>query len=96
MFSKGGILLENIEKKQCQFSLLQKEYSMGKMYEGNISLVFSAPWKVKYLVYSTVGAQSIARLCQNLVNCRGNISAHRRRRKLRFFFIRKIFGWRVN
>jgi len=36
---------------------------------------------------STVGAQSIARLCQNLINCRRNICAHKRHRKLRFFFI---------
>jgi hypothetical protein len=39
----------------------------------------------------TVGAHSIARVCQNLVNCRSNISAHRRRRKLRFFYL-KDFG----
>ncbi len=37
----------------------------------------------------TVGAQSTARLCRNLVNCRGNISAHRRRRKLRFFLFER-------
>ncbi len=36
---------------------------------------------------STVGAQSIARLCQKLVNCWRNIWAHRGRRKLRFFMI---------
>jgi hypothetical protein len=46
--------------------------------------------------YHTVGAQSKAHVRQNLVNCRGNITGHRRRRKLRFFFIRKILGWRVN
>jgi hypothetical protein len=39
-----------------------------------------------------VGAQSIAHVRQNLANCRGNNSAHRRRRKLLFF----LFGWRVN
>ncbi len=37
----------------------------------------------------TVGAQSIAHVRQNLVNCRGNISAHRRRRKLRFFLFER-------
>ena len=38
----------------------------------------------------TVGAQSIARLCQNLVNCRGNISAHRRRRSCGFFYSKDL------
>jgi hypothetical protein len=38
--------------------------------------------------HSTVGAQSIAHVRQNLDNCWGNISAHRRRRDLRFF----LFG----
>ena len=38
----------------------------------------------------TVGAQSIALLCQNLVNCRRNIWAHRRRRKLRFFLLKNL------
>ncbi len=38
---------------------------------------------------ATVGAQSIARLYQNLVNCRRNISAYRRPRKLRFFLIER-------
>ena len=38
---------------------------------------------------STVGAQSIARLCQNLINCRRNIWAHKRRRKLRFFLFER-------
>ncbi len=37
----------------------------------------------------TVGAQSIARLCQNLINCRRNIWAHKRRRKLRFFLFER-------
>jgi hypothetical protein len=37
----------------------------------------------------TLGAQSIAHVRQNLVNCRGNISAHRRRRKLRFFLFER-------
>ena len=36
----------------------------------------------------TVGAQSIAPVRQNLVNCRRNISAHRTCRELRFF----LFG----
>jgi hypothetical protein len=35
-----------------------------------------------FCIYCTMGAQSIARTCQNLVN----ISAHRRGRKLHFFF----------
>jgi hypothetical protein len=48
-----------------------------------------------YLKWFTVGAQSIARLCQNLVNYRRNTSVHRRRRKLRFFFIRKCLGGRM-
>ncbi len=34
----------------------------------------------------TVGAQSIAPVRQNLVNCRRNISAHRTCRELRFFY----------
>jgi hypothetical protein len=42
----------------------------------------------------TVGAQSIARLYQNLVNCRRNISAYRRQ-KAAVFFNRKIFGRRM-
>jgi hypothetical protein len=41
------------------------------------------------VLYNTVGAQSIARLCQNLINCRRNIWAHRRRRKLRFFLFER-------
>ncbi len=41
---------------------------------------------------TTVGAQSIARLCQNLVNWRRNIWAHRRRRKLRFFLFEKSWA----
>ncbi len=40
----------------------------------------------------TVGAQSIARVCQNLVNCRSNISAYRRRRKLRFFLFERFWA----
>jgi hypothetical protein len=39
-------------------------------------------------VAPTVGAQSIASVRQNLVNCRRNISAHRTCRELRFF----LFG----
>jgi hypothetical protein len=38
-----------------------------------------------------VGAQSIAHVRQNLVNCQGNISAHRRRRKLRFFYSKDLW-----
>ncbi len=56
-----------------------------------LSFGFRPAWEIQLqppftlvLTY-TVGAQSIARLCQNLVNYRGNLSAHRRRRKLRFF-----------
>jgi hypothetical protein len=47
--------------------------------------------KIRWILLKvhTVGAQSIARLCQNLVNCRGNIFAHRRRRKLRFFLFKR-------
>ncbi len=41
------------------------------------------------MMYCTVGEQSIARLCQNLLNCRRNISAYRRPRKLRFFLIER-------
>ncbi len=40
-----------------------------------------------------VGTQSIARLRQNLVNCRRNISAYRRPRNLRgFLFERYLAG----
>ncbi len=46
----------------------------------------------KKLLVCTVGAQSIARLCQNLVNCRRNIWAHRRRRKLRFFLFERSWA----
>jgi hypothetical protein len=38
----------------------------------------------------TAGAQSIAPVRQNLVKCRGNISAHRRRRELRFFYLAEL------
>ncbi len=41
---------------------------------------------------ATVGAQSIPRVCQNLINCRRNISAHRRCRELRIYLIRKILS----
>jgi hypothetical protein len=37
-----------------------------------------------------VAAQSIALVCQNLENCRRNISAHRRRKKLRFFYSKEL------
>ncbi len=43
-------------------------------------------------LYYTVGAHSIARLCQNLVNCRRNIWAHRRRKKLLFFLFEKSWA----
>ncbi len=43
---------------------------------------------------TTAGAQSIARLCQNLINCRRNIWAHRKRRKLRFFLLER--SWAVH
>jgi hypothetical protein len=39
-----------------------------------------------------VGSQNIAHVCQNLENCRRNISAHRRHKKLRFFFYSKELG----
>jgi hypothetical protein len=38
------------------------------------------------------GRTSIAHVRQNLVNCRGNISAHRRRRELRFFYSAEVGG----
>jgi hypothetical protein len=44
----------------------------------------------------TVGAQSIARLCQNLVNLSGEYLCPQKTQKAAGFFIRKIFGWRVN
>jgi hypothetical protein len=40
----------------------------------------------------TVGAQSTARVCQNLENCRRNISAHRRYEKLRFFLFERTWA----
>jgi hypothetical protein len=48
--------------------------------------------RVKIGMRITVGAQSIACLCQNLVNWRRNIWAHRRRRKLRFFLFEKSWA----
>jgi hypothetical protein len=39
-----------------------------------------------FLFYTKVGAQCIAPVRQNLVNCRQNISAHRTCRELRFFY----------
>ncbi len=38
----------------------------------------------------TVGSQNIAHVCQKLENCRRNTSAHRRRKKLRFFYIKNL------
>jgi hypothetical protein len=40
----------------------------------------------------TVGAQGLARVCQNLIICRRNISAHRKRRKLRFFLVGRTWA----
>ncbi len=40
----------------------------------------------------TVGAQITAHVCQNLKNCRRNISAHRRRKKLRFFLFERTWA----
>ncbi len=45
-----------------------------------------------FISVPTVGAQSIARLCQNLIKCRRNIWAHRRRRKLRFFLFERSWA----
>ncbi len=48
--------------------------------------------KIAQLTRTTVGAQSIAPVRQNLVNCRRNISAHRTCRELRFFFYSAELG----
>jgi len=40
----------------------------------------------------TVGAQRISRVFQNLVSCRRNCSAYRRRRKLRFFLFERTWA----
>jgi hypothetical protein len=55
-----------------------------------VALCSSCRVKVeRNILKATVGAQSIARLCQNLINFRRNIGAHKRRRKLRFFLFER-------
>ncbi len=60
------------------------EDKMGTVhYRVNVNILASTG------VPFTVGAQSIVHVRRNLVNCRVNISAHRRRRKLRFFLFER-------
>jgi hypothetical protein len=40
----------------------------------------------------TVGAQNTAHVCQNLKNCWRNISAYKRRKKLRFFLFERTWA----
>ncbi len=65
--------------KEFVFRLMQ-----GKLYVNQILANFA-----DVRPQCTVGAQSIAHVRQNLVKCRRNISAHRRRRKLRFFLFKR-------
>jgi hypothetical protein len=83
LFSVIGDIILNVMDSELKFS--------GQRYSLALHLVkMDTDPDPQKLFIITVGAKStwIKRVCQNLVNCRRNISAQRRRRELQF----SLFG----
>ncbi len=69
---------EDLEKDydggDCVLDLAELAAQVILFFKVNFAMMFdSENFTEFYLVSNTVGAQSIARLCQNLINCRRNI-----------------------